>query len=237
MNARSILQRAFVRRIVKSRWFLRTLNVPADQWPQLRNAAHSLGKPAVVLSGLLWATLLAAVIATGENDVLRDIFTASLHFATLAFIASSATQFLHTLFHTEAIQDAIAALSYAIWVVISLGVIGACSGFIGGAMYYRSTPSYAERMARVNCLDRQSEEIAALHRDRTFLDSDFRQCTVATLSDINSIELAYVEGRIDHQQKSILLGRVFTHCDTLQKTAQSYDVRIREKLDEKCAGE
>jgi len=225
---------------VRLQLLLRSLDVPAENWPRLQRVANAVGTPVVVtpvvvLTGLLWAAILAASIATTNDEVLRDVFRASLNISCFAFIGASATQIAHILMQSKASHNGAAAAAYVFFASLSLFVVMMSSAFLNGTLLYMSTRKYAEAMESIECWKENASNVNARASKLDAARSDLQHCLLSVMSDASRLDLALAEKRITKEQRADLGERIADRCKGRIELVEHHRRRLDEVTKQDCS--
>lgn len=195
------------------RAYIKVLNVPAASHPQIAKAAEEVGKPVVLMTGVLWASYLAAYVSASD-EALKNNFSIILTVALWLFVSSTVLQIAHASHAKTALENALYWLCYIGLGAVSTFLLTYSGGVLSGFQDFKTSARQAQYDKINKCLADQSRQLRRFEADLSEADAAYSACRNVANSDVSALNLALAEQRISKQQWAALAVEPMNRCHT-----------------------
>lgn len=202
--------------------------------PRLTAAANDGGQAVVVLTGLVWASILAAHFSAQSDDVIAPTFSKALDVSTTCFCLAVATQ-LFFIFSKRSVYIKVMACSiYIATALCSYLTMSGTMALLSGANSVRYSDFAVLSEEFQECMRDKIDNInnAVQHRDR--LELHYEICQASVDSDLFHLRIATTEKRIPSNYADEAKLRTMKRCASIIKDLEQSEQRIKAESNKDC---
>lgn len=209
------------RALIKWLWRLSRSN-------RLATAANESGQAVVVLTGLLWASFLAAHFSSQSDDAMSAYISEALDASTIWFSLAIIMQLVFIFSGRGLVITLFASAIFVVAGAFSYTNMTRTMAYLSGANSVRYS-DYAERSKEFQqCVEDKVESITHAIQRRDRLELYYEICQASVDSDLFHLRLASAENRLSSRDTAnVMQQRTLKRCSSIVEQLKESDEEVR----------